>query len=925
MNAGRFADAQREARKVLARSPQHASALLLAGIAAEQQQDYQQALDYFARIAPDSPQYAAGLAFQGDLLFYHLGQPSEAERMYRQVLAVSPNDPFTLSNLGYLLGVHGRRWESVPYLQALVRQNRASHEQLLWLGVADMVIDNAQLLQQERLAAPEDPLPRLGLARLALRDNEPARAKELLAEVLRSVPQEIEAQARLGQALLALEQHEELVACHQALPPPSDDHPEIWVVRGQLARHRQEIHQAVRCFAEAVRLDPNHQPAIYQLAQLMAQVGEQPISDQLARRAARLVDLTQILAQLQAEPEHLPHMCTAAELLESLGRHWEAMAWASRALQLDGDVAWARQVMQRLSSQLTADAPFLHPNSEPLRNWKFADYALPDWRLPTPIKDQVTAAFDDVAAVHFSDLAPAAGLEFIYTSGEPANRFQAQLGGGVGVIDFDHDSWPDFHFTQGCDFDSRGRQETRLDQLFQNQAGERFRNVTTAARLHENQFSFGIAVGDFNDDGFADVLVGNIDKSRLWQNMGDGTFRDVTAESGIQGDAWTASCVIADLTSDRLPDIYLVNYLEGADLFTRPCPCTPGEYRGAPDRFYVNLGDGRFEDRTARAGMFPEPGKGLGIVAADFQFSGQLSLFVANDAVANSLFVPQGAPGSEIVFVDQGVASGVAFDQDGLVQSCMGVAAGDANADGRLDLFVTNFYRQSNTLYVQQPGLTFADETRRAGLRDPSYMLLGWGTQFIDGELDGYPDLVLANGHVEPRLHEPLHMRPQYFRNQGAGRFVEVARDALGDYFRRDYLGRGLARVDWNRDGREDFAVSNLEAPASLVTNQTAAIGKFISFQFRGTTSSRDAIGTTVYLTNDGKSWMQQLTAGDGYQASNERTLIFGLGECDRVENVTVRWPTGMEQKWDNLPANSAWLAIEGRPKLVRQAMAVTP
>jgi hypothetical protein len=264
--------------------------------------------------------------------------------------------------------------------------------------------------------------------------------------------------------------------------------------------------------------------------------------------------------------------------------------------------------------------------------------------------------------------------------------------------------------------------------------------------------------------------------------------------------------------------------------------------------------------------------------------------------------------------------TGLALDRDGLAQACMGVAAGDLNADGLLDLFVTNFQDESNTLYAQQPNGFFLDETRKAQLRDPSYAKLGFGTQALDGELDGHPDLVVANGHVYDLSHSgrEYRMAPQYFRNRGDGAFVEVPASQLGPFFEGKYLGRGLARLDWNRDGLEDFAVSHMLAPAALVTNTTAAHGNYVALQLRGVASARDALGTVVELTAAGRKRVQQLTAGDGYEASNERQLVFGLGTAERVEHLRVRWPSGQSQEFTVPAVNSHYLLVEGRPRSCR-------
>jgi hypothetical protein len=244
----------------------------------------------------------------------------------------------------------------------------------------------------------------------------------------------------------------------------------------------------------------------------------------------------------------------------------------------------------------------------------------------------------------------------------------------------------------------------------------------------------------------------------------------------------------------------------------------------------------------------------------------------------------------------------------------MGVAAGDVNDDGRLDLFVTNFYQESNTLYVQDASGLFADATAASGLRGPSYEMLGFGAQFIDGELDGYQDLVLTNGHVDDFTHQQIsyQMSPQYFRGLGQGKFAERPAAELGAFFQGKYLGRGLARLDWNRDGREDFVVSHLDAPAAVVTNTSTETGHYLALQLRGVKSSRDAVGAVVTLESAGRRRALWLAAGDGYQASNQKQLVFGLGPEQQAEKLLVRWPSGLIQEFADLAADQTLVLIEG-------------
>jgi hypothetical protein len=379
---------------------------------------------------------------------------------------------------------------------------------------------------------------------------------------------------------------------------------------------------------------------------------------------------------------------------------------------------------------------------------------------------------------------------------------------------------------------------------------------------------------------------------------------------------------LADLNGDGLADIYDVNYVQAPDVYERICgengrprACMPTVFEPQPDRFYLNLGDGRFEVRTEAAGFNVAGGNGLGIVAGDLDGSGRLSLFVANDEDANFGFFNETAEaGAAPQFSERGVLTGLAYDGDGKTLACMGVAAGDADGDGKLDLYVTNFYDESNTLYLQRDGGMFVDGTSAAGLRAPSYRMLGFGAQFLDGDLDGVLDLVLTNGHIEDLSYQqiPFQMPPQYFRGLGGGKFAELPPAEAGQFFQGKYLGRGLARLDWNRDGREDFVVSHLESPAALVSNASTETGHYLAMQLRGVKSARDAIGAQVTLVAAGRRRTQWLTAGDGYQASNERELIFGLGAETRVEKLEIRWPSGLTEQFADLAADQELIFVEG-------------
>jgi len=575
---------------------------------------------------------------------------------------------------------------------------------------------------------------------------------------------------------------------------------------------------------------------------------------------------------------------------------------------------------------LVTVAAFVRRNEPPDPGRNSRQTSLPDAKQP-PLLPHATEASSPIRF----DLADA-GIDFRYfNSADPATpgaRMFEFTGGGVGAIDFDVDGRPDLYFTQGCRWPPDPSQREFLDRLYRN-LGDQYFDVTASAGVVEPRFSQGVACGDYDDDGFPDVYVGNIGDNQLFRNNGDGTFRPVSsavsssrAAGDSEGLVWTTSVAVVDVNADALPDLFDVNYVTGPDVFERICDhdgtprvCSPTVFDAEPDRLWLNRGDGTFAEVSLLTGVVAADGTGLGVVAGDLDGSGRLSLFVANDERPNHFFQNVTATAGGLPRFDEAAyALGVATDSDGFSQACMGIAAGDANGDGRLDLFVTNYVDESNALYEQRIDRTYEDASRRAGLADPSHHLLGFGTQFLDADNDGWEDLIVTNGHVDDFRFKryDFEMPTQVFRNS-KGTFVEVPPDTLGSYFQKMHLGRGLVRLDWNGDGRDEFALSHLDGPGALLTNITTTGRHSVSLRLRATNSARDAIGTTVVIETAGRRLVRQLTAGDGYQASNERKLVVGIGPATRADSVTIHWPSGGSERFDDLVSGRTWLMIEGR------------
>jgi hypothetical protein len=414
----------------------------------------------------------------------------------------------------------------------------------------------------------------------------------------------------------------------------------------------------------------------------------------------------------------------------------------------------------------------------------------------------------------------------------------------------------------------------------------------------------------------------------LYRNNGDGTFTDATEGSGIAGQHLSSSAAFADFDRDGTLDLYVVTYLDFEAALRvcrtkegRPVTCHPRAIAAAQDLMYQNRGDGSFQDVTDAAGIVAPEGKGLGVVAADFDQDGWTDIYVANDTTPNFLYHNRGRPSADdrprLEFEEIGVVSGSALCGDGQAKAGMGIACADLDGNGYLDLYVTNYYREYNTLFLNFGNLTFRDETQQAGLVAPTLPVLGFGTQAIDADLDGWPDLFVANGHVEDvrERGDPWKMPAQFFRNQGQSRFADESH-ASGDYFSHHCLGRGASRLDWDRDGRSDLVVVNQDRPAGLLHNQSE-IGNRIVIELCGVRSNRDATGSRIVVMAGGKRQVIESAGGDGYLGTNERRQIIGLGGTERIDSIEVYWPSGWVNEWRDLEVNRNVTIRESSPPLL--------
>lgn len=923
LDRGEFGAAEQFAVWIEPDDPLGPQSRLIAGEAATRAGRLKAAVYHYQMIPRDGSRRSVVAAHAMGELFRAVGQLTAAEEQYAYVLKHDPSHISGRQRMAFLLNVTGRKWQAVPHVMWLIQAQSWELNDLIVLGDPERHIDQTEYLEKCLANAPDDLLVRLALASHIAADGDAREAIPALEAIVAAKPERVAAQAMLGELLVGGEE-QAFVRWHSRLPEAADSHPEIWYVRGLWWHRQNDARAAARCFWETLRRAPEHRQACYQLGQTLHRLGDSAAGP-TSERAGQLVELAQHLESIYyADGRNEARVRRVVQLLEDAGRLWEAWAWAITAMQRHPQARWPKEEAARLRHQLTANLPRTIPDANLALQYDASLYDLPEQLLAGGSPHHDGSTFEkEKTALHFEE-ETAVGIDFIYHNGSDettkgARQFE-QTGGGVAVLDYDGDGWPDLFLSQGGEW-TAGKDRPRplpqyRDHLYRNLDGQFFMEVGQQAGLEGLDFGQGVSAGDFNNDGFPDLYVANIGRNRLYQNNGDGTFSEVTDRGGITDESWTSSCVIADVNDDGLPDLYDVNYLTGPQIYQRICDgrvCSPKLFTGDPDQLLLNRGDGSF---TPIAGpTVPVEGKGLGVVAARLEGDSSLRLFVANDQVAN--FLLKFSPSSDEQggrLEDQALPRGLAFSSDGQPLSCMGIAADDVDRDGRLDFMVTNFRDEPNNLYLQDSPGFFVDAAQTAGLHAVGFPFVGWGTQFLDADLDGHVDLVVTNGHVDDYREEniPFHMPPQFFRNSGDGTFAQLTAGEAGDFFERKFLGRGLARLDWNDDGRMDFAVSNMGAPFSLVSNRSENAGHFFNVRLRGTTASRDAIGTQVEVSADGEHWTKQLVAGDGYMASNERFLQFGLGSATSVNSLRVRWSSGESAAFAALPADSTLVVVEG-------------
>lgn len=916
---GSDAAAAKHYEKVLALDPDNVKALLFLAAVAQQNGHRNDAKLLLARVTSTTDQFAATAKFlEGTIALEEL-QARTAEDLLNEAHRIRPAWIPPLRELLQLYSLQLRDRELTATLEQLQELRPLTPQELATKLLAGRPLMEATLAVK-RLEAftskdPQDVHSAVALLRSYLAENDDQKATEFLttSASLEAGSPDLQAirallQERQGATTLTSPFATQVLLNQQAAT-------EAWEVALQRAVRNMETEQALQIAQYLMIRQPFSTTASHALAQAWEHCGNKTA-------AARQHDITRHLDQIellayrmfrpQAQiPEMaLPVMLEIADHLQAIERSDDSQRWlqaASRIMPAD------QAVQSRLKSLSRASQKSLLPAGA-------APVVAPAPSVPPLVLTVSSPAASDAslvsndAAWNFQDVAAEVGLTFAYHNGEsPGKRILETVGGGSAVLDLDGDLWPDLYFPQG-QYANAPRQNIQqnesqnpardaiqrpvlTDQIFRNRQGVSFHDVTVPSGIHETSHSLAATVGDFDSDGFPDVFVANVGSCRLYRNAGDGTFQDVTpAQISANRNCSSGAC-FADLNADGLPELFVLNYVED---WNRRCvnsegqfaTCDPRELKPAINRLYQNLGDGEFQDITNSSGLSAIPGRALGIIAADLNGDGGTELFVANDGMPNTLLtVESPVPADQSLRLKNlAVQSGVAVPESGRAHAGMGVALADFDANGLPDLFVTNFYREQNTLYQGiAPGL-FVDASLRSGLGPPSLPYLGFGTQAIDVDGDGDSDIVILNGDIDDysATGRPWKMPITAFRNAGNGQFDEMT-GRCGTDFAQPMLGRGLSLADVNGDLADDLIAVRHDGPVRLLQNRTSQKRPGICLRFVGRSAVRDGRSISVNWQTSDHTEIVWLAAGSGFSASNEQSVRRHTAD-DGAVALDVQW-----------------------------------
>ena len=918
--AGELNAASKALQRVLLIEPDNAEVLFRLAQIRYQLGDPTNAVELLDSIPLDHPD--AGLAALGQSADWcmEMERYEDAEERYQRVLSKVPDAIVAHRQLAFLLNRQGRRHEASIHLRTLCRLGDIRQDELHALLVIGHAIfeDPNEFSKSPR---PYWPIGPVAEARMLYTANRYTQAASVLDETVRTGKALPTVMAFYG--LLAIESQDDdrfqwwLANCDKAVSSCS----EYWAAIGAYLVAERRFDEAVYALLRALDLDPTDLSSMRRINQTLQALGR----DQEAQRwADRYV--TQRNATLASNAigdsvsANSDDFETVATNLEKLGRPLEAVTWRlfgafyrkapeqelnalnrQRKQLSQADNAFPDQVM-RLEKMNVTD--FSEPKIE-----SFAERSI-DFPSTKPM------VAETYPRPKFENIAGQLGIDHTYWVASQPQSFRfalyQSLGGGAAILDYDLDGETDFYLAQGGT--EPPEMVASVSNLFFRKIDNQVSEISQWSETQEYFYTVGVTAGDWNQDGFQDLVLANIGNKVFLINNGDGTFRRTEFDSDPSNANLISSVAMGDLSGDSIPDLVSLYYVEDESMLQRPelnedgnvLTVSPASFQPGIDRLTINDGSGGFQ--TSKISESNNAAStGLGVVIADWDEKPGNEIFVGNDIRANHMWVrsKSGDQWNEVAAL-----TGCAHGHGGIATASMGIAVADFDRSGTLDIHIANFYQEPVSFYLNRGG-SFEDRAIQYKLHQPSLSVLGFGCQAIDYNNDGLADLAVTNGNIEKAPGEPLEQSPQFFVNAGPEfRLLDVEEPSR--YWQGKYLGRGMAKLDFNRDGKMDLMITHLDSPTAVLLNRTDAAQNWLQVQLVGVKSERDAIGAKVAVTTDNETQVQWLVGGDGYLCRNDPVLHYGLKDSVSVKSLQVTWPTGTVEDFGVVEVNQRLLLVEG-------------
>ena len=908
------------AYKALVQDPDGIEATLVAAQVESGRGNHQIAIDLASTIDPKSTFGKDAVEVEAFSLA-KLDRLSDAADVLLEGLMALPEMSTWRHRAWDLLNQVGRREEASLQAESLCIASEATQQELLSLTRRDWSFPFA-------LEEGEDPTdefaPGLGMARWHYTQLDFRRGLEELAPQYEADAFESPAASALyGRMLTETQSFEEFRRWYARCDDRVQQLGDYWAALGVYFYDERQYEASARALLESVYRNPTDRVSFQRLSKAFGSLERVDLGQQFRHRGVKISETEKLAEKIEEAPAERILKLELARGLAELGRPFEMLQW-SRMVLTPSNQRERIQLDNQIQALRGDPKAFQMASAVSLCGVSMDEYSLQQGMeslqaFSEPATQEKPKQAQLLARPRLSNVANEVGIDFQWYQDVEMNLavipIHESLGGGIGVLDYDLDGWPDVYLGQGSG-DPPTDQCTRSNVLVRNLDGV-FTEVTQQAVVQDFNYTSGIAAGDVNQDGFADLWIGSLGHNRLLLNNGDGTFQEITDKLQCD-DQFTSSLAIGDINGDTLPDLFEANYVAMEGGFALPeigpdgKPKLPGplSHLAGFDRWFENLGNGEFGTHVIPLEI-SEPGTSLGVIVTDFDSSGTNQVFVGNDVRANHLLVHRG----DDVLYNVADVKGVANGFQGVPNGCMGISAADFNRDGLIDIYISNYYNEANNLYIQDASSLFTDVAIRYGLSELSIPMVGFGTKAIDLDRNGWLDLMVTNGHIfDTRIFDEKHlfqMSPQMLMSEG-NRFELAEVEDDSGYWGQMYLGRAMASLDFNRDGLIDLLIGHMDAPVALLRNETQSPGNWIQFELIGTKCERDAIGARAVVHVGGESFTQWVTAGDGYLCSDEPVLDFGLGTLQGPVRIDIHWPAGDVQSLTDLTPGRRYLVIEG-------------